>query len=325
MQTDGFQGLAAPEWLRTRWGRFGFAVAAFMLSLLLRFALDPWMPGDRILILFVPAVVVTTFLAGIVPGTVTAALSGLAIWYFFLPPYRTFALSIDGSIGLATYVVVMGALLGLFNSLKGTITQLKAERSHSNALAEREKLLAREIRHRTKNILAVVEGIADRTLQGETELSAAREALLGRLAALRRADEHLINPSTEETSLSYLVHSELEPFAGRFDVKGIDVVLDRRTAQNFSLVLHELATNASKYGALSNSVGRIELAWARHDSGLKFVWNEMGGPQVKLPARRGFGTTLIRSALGPAALRYDPAGLVYEVQVSLALASHNEW
>ena len=214
MQTDDIQGLALPEWLRTRWGRFGFAVAAFAVSLLLRFALDPWMPGDRILILFCTGGRRNYIFGRDTSGTVTAALSGFAIWYFFLPPYRTFALSIDGSIGLATYVVVMGALLGLFNSLKGTISQLKAERSHSNALAEREKLLAREIRHRTKNILTVVEGIADRTLQGENgSISAAREALLGRLAALRRADEHLINPSTEETSLSYLVHSELEPFA----------------------------------------------------------------------------------------------------------------
>jgi len=158
MQADDFQGLRLPEWLRTQWGRYSLAVAAFALSLLLRFALDPWMPGDQIFILFVPAVVITTFLAGTFPGTVTATLSGLAIWYFFLPPYHTLALSTDGVIGLATYIVVMGTLLGLFNSLIGTIAQLKMERSHSHALAEREKLLAREIRHRTKNILAVVEG-----------------------------------------------------------------------------------------------------------------------------------------------------------------------
>lgn len=214
----------------------------------------------------------------------------------------------------------MGTLLGLLNSLQRTIAQLKKEQSHSQALAEREKLLAREIRHRTKNILAVVEGIADRTLRGDPSLQPVREAFLGRLAALSRADDHLVNPGTEDASLSYLVQAELEPFAGRFDVKGPDVALDRRTAQNFSLVLHELATNASKYGALSNALGHIELSWARDDCRLKFTWKELGGPQVTWPTKRGFGSTLIRNALGPAILRFDPTGLTYEIQVSLAAA-----
>lgn len=317
LHRENFCDPASPQRLQSGFDRYGTAIIAFAITLALRFALDPWMPGDRIFILFVPAVIGTTFLAGVLPGLLTASLSGLAIWYFFLPPYRSFALNLDGIIGLATYVVVMGMVLGLLHSLNRTIDQLAKERSHSRALAEREKLLAHEIRHRTKNLIVVVKGIADRTLRGDLTLLEARETLIGRLMALGRADDQLVSSTSGVTTLTYLVHSELDIFAGRFEMEGPDIALDQYTAQNLSLVLHELATNASKYGALSNPTGRISLAWSERDGQLKFTWSESGGPPVKCPTRRGFGTALIHGAFPRTKLRYDLRGLIYESDIQL--------
>ena len=99
-------------------------------------------------------------------------------------------------------------------------------------------------------------------------------------------------------NLNEIVRLELEPFADRAIVEGADVVLGPQQAQNFSLALHELATNAAKYGALSNGTEMVEVFWALVDSGkntrLKFKWQEQGGPPVVAPTRRGFGTSLQR-------------------------------
>src|SRR5262249_54052695 len=124
-----------------------------------------------------------------------------------------------------------------------------------------ERMLFREIEHRSKNLLAVIQSIAHRSLTGNISVDDARIAFEARLQALARAHDQLTKSNRVELPLEEVVRTEMGPFAARMVVKGDDVMLAPQLVQSFALVLHELATNAVKYGALSNSNGRVEITW----------------------------------------------------------------
>jgi len=184
---------------------------------------------------------------------------------------------------------------------------------------ETEKMLAAELQHRTKNLFAVVQALAHTTLRGNEILEKARQAFNRRLIVLARAHDRLINASWKGISLSDLVHLELEAFPGRVTINGHDVVLVPQAAQNFALALHELSTNAAKYGAFSKPDGHVSVSWTITGGNgarlLKFRWQETGGPPVTQPTRDGFGTSLLKMTLGDARIEYVPEGLIYEVEV----------
>jgi hypothetical protein len=121
--------------------------------------------------------------------------------------------------------------------------------------------------------------------------------------------------------LDELVHLELQPFAERIMVEGINVMIGPQYAQNFSLALHELSTNAAKYGALSNGSGKVSVSWTITPQGnnhkLKFKWQESGGPPVVTPTVHGFGTTLIKSTFPNARTEYAVEGLSCEIDIPI--------
>jgi two-component sensor histidine kinase len=182
---------------------------------------------------------------------------------------------------------------------------------------ERETLLRREVQHRTKNLFAVIQAVARRSLSGHPGLESARDAFVGRIMALARADQQLNESESKGARLKELVECELAPFAGRYCAEGADVLLNAKTVQNFSLALHELATNAAKYGAFSTPGGAVHIGWTANGLGdnLKLTWKEAGGPPVSPPARSGFGTALLSATLGSARIDYAPDGLVYEAEI----------
>jgi two-component sensor histidine kinase len=141
------------------------------------------------------------------------------------------------------------------------------------------------------------------------------------LQALARANRRLTASDWSGVSLNEIVRSELEPFAGRTIVEGIDVMLSAQNAQNLSLALHELATNAAKYGALSNESGKVRVHWTITGDGtddrLKFKWEENGGPHVVAPTRSGFGTTLLNATFTDVRLDYAINGLSCEIDTLL--------
>jgi len=118
-------------------------------------------------------------------------------------------------------------------------------------------------------------------------------------------------------TLKEIIRSELEPYLTRFEIGGTDIALNRQYAQNFSLVLHELATNAIKYGALSNLEGRVHITWSRQGGGgdgrLIFYWREQGGPPVVTPKRQGFGSALLRATFANARSNFDTNGFSCEI------------
>lgn len=205
-----------------------------------------------------------------------------------------------------------------------------AERSWAaveRARAEQHQLLLiNELNHRVKNTLASVQGIAFQTLRGEVSLAEARARFEARLMALSGAHNLLTEENWGGASLERVVKDSIEHLAGeagRFDVEGEPLRLAPRAALALAMALHELGTNAFKYGALSADGGRVSIVWTQSGDRLRLEWRESGGPPVVPPSRRGFGSRLIERGLaadlgGSAALHFDPAGLRCDIEASLA-------
>lgn len=192
------------------------------------------------------------------------------------------------------------------------------ERKRAEGLA---KTLVREVQHRSNNLLAVIQAIAKRSLSGEHSLPEARQAFEARLQALARANRELVKSNWTGATVNQIIRLELAPYSQRTLTRGDDLLLDPQQAQNFCLALHELATNAAKYGALSNPNGKLDLSWTVADADrsrfLQFKWRETGGPRVTAPTRRGFGTSLIKATFPDARLDFAGEGLRCEIDVPL--------
>jgi PAS domain S-box-containing protein len=194
---------------------------------------------------------------------------------------------------------------------------------------ERQKLLINELNHRVKNTLATVQSIVSQTLRNAQSFDRAREDLEVRLLALSRTHDVLTRESWERADLRDIVDVATEPYRSRgehrFRVEGSPVTLPPALALTIAMALQELATNAVKYGALSNEAGTIDLTWRVSRATppvLDLEWRETGGPPVAAPTRKGFGTRLIERSLaaetgGEASLAYDPAGLVCRIRAPL--------
>ncbi|MET3898584.1 two-component sensor histidine kinase [Devosia sp. UYZn731] len=187
-------------------------------------------------------------------------------------------------------------------------------------LQTHQTLLRNELNHRLKNILSIVQSIAAQSFRGAGTLEAARTLIESRVAALGRAQDILVASSVESATLGDIVRDATAPHDPdrRISGQGDDVRLGAKTALLFALTLHELATNATKYGALSTPGGRVDLTWMTNQGELVIEWREIGGPPVNTPSRRGFGTHLIEGALaaqvgGRAMLDYKPGGMEYRL------------
>ena len=197
---------------------------------------------------------------------------------------------------------------------------------------EQRNILLEELNHRVKNTLATVQSIAFQTFRNSQSREAFQEAFSARLMAVSKTHDLLTQSNWEGTSLRELVLQELEPYrmenAFRFEINGEEVQLQPRLVLAFGLMLHELATNAVKHGALSVPTGRVDISWEVRDGGkqhrlLHLRWVESGGPQVEAPRRRGLGSRLIEGGLvhefgGAARIDFDPLGVRYVVDVPLA-------
>ena len=173
------------------------------------------------------------------------------------------------------------------------ITESRDEEEH------REVLLA-ELDHRVKNVLAAVQSLAAQSARKTTSTEGFLAAFAGRLKAMASAHELLTATRWRGASLAHIAAAELGGLApGQARWEGPEIALKPRAANAASLALHELATNAVKYGALSRESGRIEVQWSRTaDGGFVIEWSEAGGPPVRSPERRGFGSTLLEQVTG---------------------------
>jgi len=164
---------------------------------------------------------------------------------------------------------------------------------------ERQAILAREVDHRARNALAVVASIIRLTKANSVEHY--MSAVEGRLGALARAHGLLSEFRWQGADLKRLVEDELAPYrtgdADKIIAVGPDVILQPASAQTLALAIHELATNAAKYGALSSSTGTIRLRWELNNDGLRLLWEESGGPRVAAPSTLGYGTRVVTASV----------------------------
>jgi PAS domain S-box-containing protein len=189
---------------------------------------------------------------------------------------------------------------------------------------EHQELLINELNHRVKNSLAVVQSLIEQTLRDDQVDKQVRDALSGRVAALAAAHNVVTRKKWEPALLRDVIHEALFPFceAGRCDIDGPDLAVSPTTAVTLALAVHELATNAAKYGALKSAEGQISVRWQVEDGQLTWEWQEQGGPAVTPPSRQGFGTRMMERGLarqlgGTVSLDYCPDGLKCRVEAPL--------
>jgi PAS domain S-box-containing protein len=191
---------------------------------------------------------------------------------------------------------------------------------------EHQRLLINELNHRVKNTLATVQSIASQTLRNAGTAEEARGALESRLMALSRVHDVLTRENWDGADMRAIVAEAIEPYSNpgedRMHLSGERVRVPPRMALALAMALQELATNAVKYGALSNETGEVHIDWRDGDGRLHLIWRETGGPPVKAPRRRGFGTRLIERSLasdldGEVRIDFEPMGLVCTVDAPL--------
>jgi two-component sensor histidine kinase len=197
---------------------------------------------------------------------------------------------------------------------------------------DREIELRRELNHRVKNILASVTSIFEMTRRGADTLDAFSDDFRGRLGALSNVHSAVFHADGEAVSIQEIVDLTFEPYRlpghDRVVTEGPEIMLSREAGTTLALCLHELATNAIKYGGLSTPVGKVRFKWGIADEELWACWRESGGPLVVEPSRQGYGTRYLRSALtslfGQApVLTFDPKGLICEAKGRLSRVTRN--
>jgi two-component system CheB/CheR fusion protein len=189
---------------------------------------------------------------------------------------------------------------------------------------ELQQTLFDELNHRVKNTLATVQALAMQSLKGERSLDQAREIFQGRLLALSATHDHLSQNSWQSARLDEVIDGTLRPFGHRITRQGPAVRLDSREAISWGMLVHELATNAAKYGSLSQPNGMVAVIWRMSPPKLlEFEWTESGGPPAVAPKRKGFGTMFVERAVagdlgGEARFDYRPEGLRVRIDAALS-------
>lgn len=188
------------------------------------------------------------------------------------------------------------------------------------AAEQGQRMLIEELQHRVKNTLATAQALALQTLHGAT--AAERQAFAARIQSLSNAHNVLTRDNWERAPLGDVVNGALGPFQKeRIAIAGPHVLLDAGKALRMTMVLHELATNAVKYGALSNATGSIRIDWTLREvggcPGLQLCWEERGGPPVRVPSQKGFGSRLIEAGLEESHVVFAPDGMRCTLQMQL--------
>jgi two-component sensor histidine kinase/ActR/RegA family two-component response regulator len=208
------------------------------------------------------------------------------------------------------------------------LAQAGIDAKEREAADKLQKLILEELHHRIKNTLATVSAIASQSLRAATSLEHGQHAIEGRLVALGRAHDLLLQARWANADLANTIRGATEPYdsqgADRFSIGGPDIKITSGAVIALAMTLNELCTNTTKFGALSVPAGRIDVAWQidEENQRLQMTWSESGGPAVRAPSRQSFGTRLIGSLgqqlKGKVQLAYESTGFVYVLDVPMA-------
>ena len=285
----GWQGTSQPSPLFS----IGFAAFCVVLSTAARWCLSLIRP-DVFFTPYIPAVFFATALGGFRVGIATAILGGaLGITVNFSNAPVDFArLAL-----LAIYLIVCGFTIWGIEHYRSIV-------SHQRGIAKRliqeegyRKLLVDELQHRLKNKLSTIHAVLHLVLQDQPQVWAGIDP---RLRALSATDDLIARVDGSGCDIKDLLVSELGPYGHiRFTLNGNPLFLPAKLAVSLALMFHELATNAGKYGAFSSTRGLLQVSWSVTDDRLNITWDETEGPPVGTVGKAGFGTKLLKSALGP--------------------------
>jgi two-component sensor histidine kinase/FixJ family two-component response regulator len=208
---------------------------------------------------------------------------------------------------------------------KFLLAQAGIDAKEREAADKLQRLILEELHHRIKNTLATVGAIASQSLRTATSVEHAQLAIEGRLLALGRAHDLLMQVSWANASLTQTLRGATEPYDNkgvrRFTIDGPDIRITSSAVIALAMTLNELCTNTTKFGALSVAAGRVEIIWTIDDDTrrLRLTWTEKGGPAVGEPTRRSFGTRMMESLgqqlNGQVKLAYEPSGFAYTLDV----------
>jgi two-component sensor histidine kinase/CheY-like chemotaxis protein len=211
---------------------------------------------------------------------------------------------------------------------KTLLIQAGIDAKEREAADKLQKLILGELHHRIKNTLATVSAIASQSFRAAASIEHGQKAMEGRLIALGRAHDLLMQVSWANATLAHTFSSATEPYDSqgirRFHFNGPDIRITSGAVIALAMTFNELCTNTTKFGALSIPTGRVEIAWTIDElkQRLGLIWAERGGPPVAPPTRRSFGTRMMQSLgqqlNGQVQLAYEPAGFIYSLDVPLS-------
>jgi two-component sensor histidine kinase len=306
---------------RVNWTRVrpGSAVAYILATLLVIIAsLIRWGLGlitDDVqgFATYYPAVLLAALFGGAGAGIFATLLGGFISWWAFLPPYFAFSpLSTGQAISVLSYMFASLLIVWAADHYRKLTKRFEDEEKF-------RKLAVEELAHRLKNKLATVQAIIRFRLREHPQ---AKDEILNSLTALMATDDLIVATQGQGARIRDILSAELRPYeVSRVSMEGPDYLLSPKLALTMALLVHELATNAAKYGALSSSAGKLAIDWSISDARLTLDWRESGGPAVATPTHRGFGTRLFLKSLeqfgGTVEAAFEPTGLVCKLSVSL--------
>lgn len=282
----------------------------------LRLALDSWVAGLPFMTFF-PALLVATVVLDWRWGVVVLLASAVIANFMFQPPLMAFALGAGDLVATVCFLAFGGLVVAGAETLRRAVIELE-----ERTLREREMNL--ELQHRVNNNLAVIQALAEQTARHAEAPEAFYPAFRERLLAISEANRVLSQRGWEVAVLPELAAVALKPFRGRgsIDLQGPACRLPMKACVPLVLALHELGTNATKYGALSVADGCVRVRWAIENGRCRLTWREEGGPAVVAPTRRGLGSRLLRAQSGLEAveLTFPAAGVACDIFIDDASA-----
>ncbi len=303
---------------RSKLAQIALGAGAALIAVALRYEI-PLDPTQLPTLTVVIALAIVTTFVGIFSGVTTAVVGGLLSWYLFVTPL-SWSLRHGAWIPIIGYVVIAAVIITtsyLFRSSERR--HHEREMAALRSEAETANLFAREMAHRLKNALTIVQSIAFQTLGVE---AADGGKFAGRLKALADANELLTEHVEMPTAkVKNVIEAALNPFddhRDRFRLDCVDWPIPAQQVVSLALAIHELATNASKYGALAAPDGWVGIDVKDVGNRLELIWAEHDGPPVRQPERQGFGTKLLRRAGMKTSLNFEPDGVRCKIGIRKA-------
>ena len=310
-RTDPLDRLARLSTRITPYSAEALAIALICLAgaTALRF-LGSWTNSDFLFATYFPAIMAAGLLAGIPAAVGVTIASAIIVRLFFVPPYLQ-----AGSHNYSEYIdFLMYLISAALTVCFAHYCRVVLKRLHKRNLTN--EILARELQHRSKNVCAVLDVIVRKSLADDPERA---KKLFGRIKTMMYANELLTTPQPQLLTLKKLLLQAFVPYGDdRLETSGPEIFIEPEAARHLILLIHELVTNAAKYGSLSRLSGRVLAEWQEDDGTILLKWKESGGPRIDLPKREGFGSQLAAACLkalsGTIQQDFAPDGLACSIK-----------